>query len=104
MGDLNRAQEQVLELIPLPLRADLADDLDAALSNLYTLGVQHGEAEADSRWEERTQALRLLARRVTEFVASDDVEEAYDRMKAALDAWWRERLTGFSCDRRPRAR
>ncbi len=84
MGEINRAKDRVLMLAG----ADLTDEMDEALSNLYAIGERHGEAEAECRWLERTESLRELARRATVFVAGDDVDTSYEAFKDALDTWW----------------
>ena len=86
MGEINRAKERIYLLLP---KRVVSDELETALSDLYALGVEHGEAEAEYKWEQRTEALRELARTATVFAGTDDPDEAYDHFKAALDAWWR---------------
>ena len=40
-------------------------------------------------WEQRTDALRRLARAATEFVSEGaDPDTTYPRFKEALEAWW----------------
>ena len=87
VGEISRAKDHVYDCLPdTVIRTDQLED---ALSALYALGSRHGEAEAECEWEQRTDALRRLARAATEFVSEGaDPDTTYPRFKEALEAWW----------------